>query len=207
MHILILKFTKVSKLIIRLIDNKYSSIICKIVFNLNNIKFKSISTYGIPYVNVSLKGTCIIGENFNIHNGVKYSDSGVNGRCRIDVRDAAQLIIGNNVGMSDVTITCHERIIIGDNVLLGVGSHIKDTDNHSLDAKHRLNVTLDWKFKRTAPIIIKENAFIGAYVFIMKGVTIGSNSIIGACSVVTKNVPDNQIWAGNPAKFIRFISE
>ena len=50
---------------------------------------------------------------------------------------------------------------------------------------------------------IKDDVFIGAYSFVLKGVTIGNNSIIGACSVVTKNVPDNEIWAGNPAKFIR----
>ena len=53
--------------------------------------------------------------------------------------------------------------------------------------------------------MIKDNAFIGAHSIILKGVTIGENSIIGAGSVVTKSVPDNQIWAGNPARFIRNI--
>ena len=55
----------------------------------------------------------------------------------------------------------------------------------------------------TKPVIIKDGAFIGADGIILKGVTIGKKSVIGAGSVVTKSVPDGEIWAGNPAKFIR----
>jgi acetyltransferase-like isoleucine patch superfamily enzyme len=54
-------------------------------------------------------------------------------------------------------------------------------------------------------VIIEDNVFIGAHSTILKGVTIGKNSVIGACSVVTKNIPPNEIWAGNPAKFIKFL--
>ena len=53
---------------------------------------------------------------------------------------------------------------------------------------------------------IENNVFIGANSMILKGVKIGDRSIIGAGSVVTKNVPSDQIWAGNPAKFIREIT-
>lgn len=52
---------------------------------------------------------------------------------------------------------------------------------------------------------IKDNAFIGAHSIILKGVTIGEKSIIGAGSVVARDVPDGEIWAGNPAKFIKNI--
>jgi acetyltransferase-like isoleucine patch superfamily enzyme len=54
-------------------------------------------------------------------------------------------------------------------------------------------------------VIIEDNVFIGAHSTILKGVTIGVNSVIGACSVVTKDIPANQIWAGNPARFIRAL--
>ena len=57
------------------------------------------------------------------------------------------------------------------------------------------------------PILIKEGAFVGAHSLILKGVIIGKHSIVGAGSIVTKNIPDNEIWAGNPACFIRKVTE
>ena len=59
---------------------------------------------------------------------------------------------------------------------------------------------------KTKPVLIKEGAFIGAHAIILKGVTIGKRSVIGAGAVVTKDVPDNQIWAGNPAGFLKNVS-
>ena len=52
-------------------------------------------------------------------------------------------------------------------------------------------------------VLIKENAFIGCNSVICKSVTIGRNAIVGASSVITKDIPDNEVWAGNPARFIR----
>jgi len=63
----------------------------------------------------------------------------------------------------------------------------------------------DMKNRVKKPVVVKDNAFIGARSIILKGVTIGNNSIVGAGSVVTKSIPDNEIWAGNPARFIRSI--
>lgn len=54
-----------------------------------------------------------------------------------------------------------------------------------------------------AKVTIEHDVFVGAGCIILKGVTIGACSVIGAGSVVTKNIPANQVWAGNPARFIR----
>jgi len=59
----------------------------------------------------------------------------------------------------------------------------------------------------TKPVILKDNVWIGDGAIICKGVTIGENSIIGAGSVVTKNVPANTIFAGNPARFVKSIDD
>jgi len=137
-----------------------------------------------------------------MNNGVKFGNSGLNGKCLIEVRDNATLIIGNDVGLSDVSIICHEKITIGNNVLIGLQSQIRDTDNHSLNPQDWLN-GLDWKNKKTAPISIGDNVFIGGCSIILKGVTIGSNAIVGAGSIVTKDIPPYEIWAGNPAVCIK----
>ena len=63
----------------------------------------------------------------------------------------------------------------------------------------------DIKNTKKAPVIINDNVFIGAHSTILKGVTVGENSIVGACSVVSRDIPKNEIWAGNPARFIRKI--
>ena len=182
-----------------------SKFYCTILFYLNGVEHKSFKVLGYPNVHVSLGASCIIRSGFVMNNGVKYSDSGINGKCRIHVRDKGELIIDENVGISDVTITCHEKILIGKNVLIGVGSQLRDTDNHSLNPNDRL-VGKDWVNKKTAPIKIGDNVFIGANVFVLKGVEIGRNSIVGAGSVVSRDIPENEIWAGNPARFIKKVS-
>ena len=91
-------------------------------------------------------------------------------------------------------------ITIGKRVLIGAGACIWDTDFHPLDPILRQqHATRGAKF---APITIEDEVFIGARSLILKGVSIGRGAVIGAGSVVTKNVDAGEIVAGNPARII-----
>lgn len=145
------------------------------------------------------KGKIILGDNVTINS--HYSENPIGGhRTVFQVMEGAELMIGNNVGISHAKIAVYNRVVIEDEVLLGANCKIYDTDFHSLSYEERvLNGDKDIK---SAPVTIKRGAFIGAGSFVLKGVTIGEKSIIGAGAVVTKDVPSGEIWAGNPAKKI-----
>lgn len=170
---------------------------------INNVNYKSIHSHGLPYFCVSLSGKCTIGKNLNLNNGLRFNPIGFPQPCIFYVGDNASLSIGDNVGMSQSAIICHKCIEIHDNVKIGGGVKIYDTDFHSIDSKDRRVKETDMSNKKTAKVTIEHDVFIGAGSFILKGVTIGAGSVIGAGSIVTKDVPTNQVWAGNPAKFIK----
>ncbi len=169
------------------------------------MKFHNFRNSGTPYVRVAMRGTMSIGQNFAMNNGIKGNPIGCYNKCTLIVDNNAELIIGDNVGISQTAIICHHKITIGNDVKIGGGVCIYDTDFHSLDPNVRKSKD-DIKHKVKKPVVIGDNVFIGAQSLILKGVTIGENSIIGAGSVVTKSIPANQIWAGNPAKFIKEIN-
>jgi acetyltransferase-like isoleucine patch superfamily enzyme len=194
---------KLTRRAIAILVNRFDKLHCRLIFWGNNIRHKDFDTSGIPYVSVAIGGSCSIGKNLLMNNGVRGNPIGCYERCTFFVDKGAKLSIGNNLGISQAAIICHSNISIGNNVKIGGGVCIYDTDFHSLDSKLRSNISTDYPNKITIPVSIHDNAFIGAHSLILKGVIIGENSIIGAGSVVTKPVPANQIWAGNPAKFIR----
>ncbi len=171
----------------------------------SGVKFNSFQSKGIPKINVALGGKCEIGNLFKMNNRESSNPIGRFNACSLFVGPKGNLIIGSNVGMSSSAIVCNDSIEIGNNVNLGGNVVIYDTDFHSLDPKKRQVRESDVRNTKTAAVKIGNSVFIGAHSTILKGVEIGDNSIIGAGSVVTKKIPENEIWAGNPAKFIRSI--
>lgn len=204
---------------IRFIYRSISFCITKVILLVNNIHQKLIfkanrvaigrdyKINGLLDINMSLTAKTIIGAHFRMNSGRKYNPIGRQQQCVFRIYDNAYLEIGNNVGISDTAIVCRKSIIIGDNVKIGGGTVIYDTDFHSLNYNDRQNDLTDRINAASEEINIGNNVFIGAHSCILKGVNIGDNAIIGACSVVTKDIPKNQIWAGNPAKLIRVLDE
>lgn len=151
-------------------------------------------------------GKIEIGNNFSCMNSTESNSIGLIQPCVFDVLENDSLIkIGDNVGISGSTINATTSVIIEDNVLIGSGCIITDTDSHPIDYKAR--IANDKSSIQKSPILIKEGAFIGARSIILKGVTIGRHSIIGAGSVVRNDVPDYSIVSGNPAVVIKNIAE
>lgn len=177
----------------------------KLILKGNNVLFDSFRTSGVPYVMVArgAKGMSI-GKNFTMNNGIKGNPIGCYERCTFFVDRNSEIIIGDNVGISQTALIAHADITIGDNVKIGGGTCVYTSDFHSLNSELR-RTGEDLKHRKSAPVTIEHDVFIGARCIILKGVTIGENSIVGAGSVVTKSIPANEIWAGNPAKFIRKI--
>jgi acetyltransferase-like isoleucine patch superfamily enzyme len=186
----------------RLID----AVLVRIIFWGNNVQFGRFRSNGRPFVSVARGATCILGEGLTLNNGLKGNPIGRPQPCVLFVDYGAKLVIGRNIGISATALVAHHEITIGDDVKIGGGVCIYDTDFHSLNATKRTDPALDRTDEHTAPVRIGNRVFIGAHSTILKGVTIGDNAIIGACSVVTKSIPANEVWAGNPAKFIRSIS-
>jgi UDP-2-acetamido-3-amino-2,3-dideoxy-glucuronate N-acetyltransferase len=112
--------------------------------------------------------------------------------------------VGNNCKISSHTFIC-EGVHIEDNVFIGHNvTFINDKYPRSTNQDGSLQTEADWQCIQT---FIKKNASIGSSATILCGLTIGENAIVGAGSIVTKDVPPFSVVAGNPARIIRMINE
>jgi len=159
--------------------------------------------------NVILKGKPIIlrftgairlGNNVTLlSNGRRYHTSVyAPTRLMTDEKENAIIEIGDNTRINGASIHATERISIGRNCLIAANVTILDSDGHGL-----LPVQRNLINPVSQPVMIEDNVWIGINSIILKGVRIGRNSVIGAGSVVTKDIPSNCVAAGNPARVIK----
>lgn len=176
---------------------------CKVKSYGKQVQMESGTIKGPFYIRLRKTGKLIIGSNFHCVSGNCYNPIARNIRTSFCTEENAVIEIGDNVGISSSSLRAFKRITIGDNVNIGADCIIIDSDAHSLNYEDRRNGKLDKQNRKSRPIVIEDDVLIGTRSIILKGVTIGARSIIGAGSVVTCNVPSDEIWAGNPARFVK----
>lgn len=182
-----------------LIKIKYWTIVYSFFFKMKlkiyGIKHgDNIKSIGNTYVFKQQKSKIEIGNYCKFRSKEHSNLIGINRKCSLStLQPGAELIIGNNCGFSGTIIGAFKSIKIGNHVRCGANTLITDSDWH-LD---------DQRAGKASPVVINNNVWLGVNVVVLKGVTIGDNSVIGANSVITKNIPANVIAAGNPCKVIR----
>jgi galactoside O-acetyltransferase len=156
----------------------------------------------VNYRNISIKKGC------NLEIG---RDSIIEGTIAFD-KEGGRIKIGERVFIGGSLLVCAENIEIGDDVLISWGCTVVDHNSHAIGWKDRsedvgnwFHGIKDWSAVQTAQVKIGARSWLGFNVIVLKGVTIGEGAVVGAGSVVTKDVPPYTIVAGNPAKIIREI--
>ena len=141
-----------------------------------------------------------IGDESIIHADISFEERGG------EVRIGSRTFIGRS------NLVCYRKLIIGDDVIMSWGVTIVDHDSHSTDWTKRENDVREWRRGRKvwdhvahAPVTIADKVWIGFNVSVLKGVTIEEGAVVGACSVVTRDVPAYSLAAGNPARVIRTL--
>lgn len=159
---------------------------------------KHCSFKGYPIFRILPQSKIKIGNNCTFNSSKSSNLIGVHTPCILSTsKKRGHIIIGNNCGFSGTVIRSAGNIQLGDNVRCGANTVIYDNDGHSSDPRSGID----------KPIVIGNNVWLGYGVKVLKGVTIGENSLIGAGSIVTKDIPANVVAAGIPCKVIKQLNK
>jgi acetyltransferase-like isoleucine patch superfamily enzyme len=151
-----------------------------------------LSTRVLGRLHIQGEGELVLGNNVSIVGTVVPVEFGTYENGRIEIGDRTFI----NYGTS---IAAHASVKIGAHCFLGHYTFIMDNDQHDVD-KH-------WVLPPSAPVVIEDNVWIGAKAVILPGVRVGRNAVIGAGSIVTKDVPPSCVAAGNPARILRYLTD
>ncbi|NOT97670.1 MAG: acyltransferase [Sideroxydans sp.] len=166
---------------------------------------KNVRFYGMPIVRMTQGSSIRIGDRVVLCSDSRFTDLGVNHPVVLrTLRADAQIVIGNDSGISGGSICAAISVVLGKECLLGANVTIADTDFHAIKPEGRRFNGNPLDIGASA-VRVEDNVFIGTGALVLKGVTIGKNSVIGAMSVVNKNVDANVIVAGSPVRMIREI--
>jgi len=181
--------------IVRIIFEKYSTVYNFALARLKGVVLgQNCRFIGVTKYSVKESSEIIIGSLCVFRSTATSNLIGINRPCIISTLSAgAKIEIGNGCGFSGTVIGAFLRIKLGNNVRCGANTLITDGDWHHDDPRAGAPRAIE----------IEDNVWLGEGVKILKGVHIGKNTVIGAGSVVTKNIPANVIAAGNPCRIIK----
>ncbi len=173
-------------------------------FAINGVETRGIvHVYGKPHVVRSGDPTIILQDGVTLDSDPTHNEAGIIHPCTLAVSGHGYLHIGKDSGLSGVLICCEEKVIIGEHVGIGANVTIYDTDFHPINPWGRIHENNAGVVRKA--VQIDDYAWIGANAMILKGVHIGRGAVIGAGSVVTKDVPELTIYAGNPARYVKDV--
>lgn len=182
----------------------------KLLMKATKVKYgKNLLMKGVPVIFNKRGADLFIGDNCIIKSSFLSNLVGLYSRTIIVTRaPGAEIVIGDNVGISGATIYARKKITIGDNTCIGGNCKILDNDFHPIDveARNRLLNDLNGGNSGLVPareIKIGKNCFIGCNSIILKGTVLGDGCVVGAGAVVAGRFGDNCVIVGNPAKVIR----
>lgn len=182
----------------------FSTKIGAILLKSHGVKYgRNLLLYGLPIISKINNSQIELGDRVVLCSMSYFTTFGVNHPVVLrTLTQNAGIMIGNDVGISGATICAAKKVSIGSESMLGANVIIADSDMHPLNPTKRRFIS-DYSKIESSEIIIEDNVFIGANSIVLKGVHIGKNSIVGAGSVVTGDIPADSIAAGNPCKVIR----
>ena len=184
------------------LNASYHTFIFRILLTLKNVTHGTgVRTFGKTTINRHHMSSISIGDNVVFRSSFKSNLIGLNRRCMIStLNNVATIEIGSGCGLSATVIGAAEKIVLGKNVMVGANTLITDTDWHNIHPDLRR-----LPCNNSKPIFIDDNVWLGINCVVLKGVHIGKNSVIGANSVVVKDIPENVIAGGNPCRVIKGI--
>ena len=186
----------------------------KLVMKATKVKYgKGLLLKGAPFIFNKKGAELTIGDNVTIKSSFLSNLVGLYSKTIIVTRaPGAYIRIGDNVGMSGVTIYARKGIEIGENTAIGGNTKILDNDFHPIEAETRNKLLMDKNggdsdLIPAKPIKIGKNCFIGCNAIILKGTELGDGCVVGAGAVVSGKFEANSVIAGNPARVIKKVGE
>ena len=160
--------------------------------------------YGKPLVSMEPGSKIFLGSRCRLRSNSSGNAIGINHEVVIrTITRCALITIGDDFGMSGGAICSIGLVKIGNRVMVGANCVISDSDLHPINKEKRAHGHQVENFKA---VLIDDDVWIGANSYICKGVSIGKGAVVGACSVVTKDVLENSVVAGNPARVVKSLA-